>query len=218
MARTAGSANLKNNESDILAAFAKLAESEQEVLRRALLDGDGEYDPNDFVQALRALRSLIEFPTPPKQLITVTNLATDKLLQHLKSHPESLHDIHPRQFEELVAELLTGYGWDVELTPETKDGGYDLFAISKDIAGVTTSWVIECKKYRADRKVGVEIVRSLYTVKNEIRAANALLATTSSFTKGVNDFKASRYDLSLRDYNGIIEWIENHKASHGDAT
>ena len=83
--------------------------------------------------------------------------------------------------------------------------------MTKDISGVTTSWIIECKKYRKDRPVGVDIVRGLFGVKLDLKVANAMLATTSHFTKGVHDYKASRYDLELRDYEGILEWINEYR-------
>lgn len=38
-----------------------------------------------------------------------------------------------------------------------------------------------------------------------------MIATTSRFTKGVLDFKASGYDLELRDYEGILEWINAYR-------
>ena len=57
--------------------------------------------------------------------------------------------------------------------------------------------------------------RSLFFVKGELKAANALLATTSYFTKGVKDYKASRYDLELKDFEGVIEWINEYKPNPG---
>ena len=132
-------------------------------------------------------------------------------MRYLKTHPQALHEIRPRQFEELIAEILAQYGWQVQLTPATRDGGYDLFAISKDRAGVQTSWIIECKKYREDRKVGIDVVRELFGVKANLDPAGLpggtagmlMVATTSHFTKGVQKRKESRYDLELRDYEGI---------------
>jgi len=123
-----------------------------------------------------------------------------------------MYQIRPRQFEELIAEILASYKWEVQLTPAIKDGGYDIFAISKDISsGVKTSWIIECKKYAPENKVGVDIVRALYGVKSDLKIANALLATTSYFTKGVKEFKESRYDIELKDYHDIIEWINQYR-------
>lgn len=144
---------------------------------------------------------------PSRSLIEVVSTLNIELIKYLNKHPEKLYTIKPRIFEELIAELLAHFGWEIQLTPTTKDGGYDIFAISKDITGVETSWIIECKRYSPKNKVGIEIVRGLYCQKNELHVANAMVATTSQFTQGVYDFKASRYDFALRDFEGILEWI-----------
>lgn len=147
----------------------------------------------------------------PKQLIKVVGVVTIELINYLKKHPKALYKIKPRQFEELIAEILASYGWQIQLTPPVKDGGYDIFAISKEIlSGVKTSWIIECKKYSPENKVSIDIVRALYGIKSNLRIANALIATTSYFTKGANDFKASRYDIELKDYESILEWINQY--------
>lgn len=118
-----------------------------------------------------------------------------------------MYELGSRQFEELIAEILKSFRWEVELTASTKDGGYDMFAVTTDSTGLKSSWVVECKKYREDRKVGIEIANALYGVKCRENVANALLATTSYFTQGVHQLKASRYDFELRDYDGILEWL-----------
>ena len=38
-----------------------------------------------------------------------------------------------------------------------------------------------------------------------------MLATTSHFTRGVMEYKASRYDLELKDDEGILEWINAYR-------
>ncbi|MBA7631880.1 hypothetical protein ES703_39417 [subsurface metagenome] len=164
------------------------------------------------IQNIKPLRKLFEnLDQPPLELIQVVSVISAELIRYLSTHPKALYIMEPRQFEEMVAEILASYGWEVILTPATKDGGYDLFAVSKDIAGVETSWIIECKKYSPSNKVGVDIVRALYGVKYDLKVANAMLATTSWFTEGVRAFKASRYDLELRDYQGIVEWLNQYR-------
>lgn len=167
------------------------------------------------LSSISSLRTLYSDETVPQSLIDVVNTINVELIDHIRKHPEEIHKIEPRQFEELIAELLASFGWEVGITPATKDGGYDIFAISKDVAGLTSSWVVECKKYSARNKVEVSIARELYTVKNEIKVANALLATTSSFTRGVIDFAASRYDFHLKDLEGILEWINTYRPHQG---
>jgi len=162
---------------------------------------------------IRLLRPLLETQDegPPGQLVKIVKTISAELLKYLRDHPRALFSIKPRQFEELIAEILSAYGWEVVLTSATKDGGYDLFAVVKDLSGDTSSWIVECKKYAPQRKVGVDIVRALYGIKLDLRVANAMLATTSHFTKNARDYKASRYDLELRDYRGILEWLNQYK-------
>lgn len=175
---------------------------------------EGYYSPgylDQVLEKLKILRSIYNNKEVPQQLIDVVQLINNELILYLQKHPAAIFEIKPRQFEELVAELLSHFGWEVNLTPSTKDGGYDIFAISKDISGVQTSWIIECKKYKPELKVGVDIARALYAVKGEHRVANAMLATTSHFTAGVHAFKSSRYDFELRDYEAILSWINEYR-------
>jgi HJR/Mrr/RecB family endonuclease len=167
----------------------------------------------NLARHLEELARSVLFTPPPPSLITVTSLASAKLVEHLTKHPHALHALRPRQFEEVVAELLANHGWRVELTPQIRDGGYDIFAVSQDAAGPETAWIVECKKYAADRKVGVEIVRSLYGVKSALPGVNAMVATTSTFTRGARDFKSSRWDLDLRDYQNLVEWLRKYRAN-----
>lgn len=96
------------------------------------------------------------------------------------------------------------------MTPETRDGGYDILAVSKDVDGskLRTSYIVECKKYRSDRRVGISVVRELLQVKAEKSASHAVIATTSDFTSGVYEFAAKRLDLDAKNANAVIQWCE----------
>lgn len=137
----------------------------------------------------------------------VVTAISAELVRYLASNPAELHQLRPRQFEELICSILQQHGWDVELTPPSKDGGYDIVGFSGLAGGVRSHWIIECKKWAPDRKVGVEIVRGLVGVKEQIKAANAMIVTTSSFTRGAQELAHSRWDLDLRDYNAINAWL-----------
>jgi hypothetical protein len=107
-----------------------------------------------------------------------------------RNDPEQLRELGPPLFEAVIAELLAGFGWEVSLTPPTRDGGYDILGVTADASGLKTSWVVECKRYAADNKVGVEIARQLAGVMGHIGVPNAVIVTTSSFTTGVREFSA----------------------------
>lgn len=159
-----------------------------------------------YVPTLRPVHLAVE---------TVSN----ELLKYVAKHPEALHVLKPRQFEQLIAEVMESFGFDVELTPETRDGGCDVLAVSKSVGPgkLRASYVIECKKYREDRKVGVEVARQLLFVKNEKQFAGAIIATTSDFTSGVYDFAARRMDFDVRNAEAVKEWCRQAVESSPNA-
>ncbi len=170
---------------------------------------------NQLLNKTKALYKIYDETNDTQALISVVNKLNIELIEYIKKNPSQLYKIHWRTFEELIAEILSSFGWQVELTAPTKDNGYDIFAIYKDDSGIRHNWIVECKKYDKENKVGVEVVRSLYGVKTDLRVGNALLATTSFFTKGVADFQASHYDFETKDFNGIVDWLNNYKLNPG---
>jgi hypothetical protein len=134
-----------------------------------------------------------------------------ELIEYLAKYPEYLHKLSPRKFEELIAKLFENHGYEVTLTPETRDGGKDIIAVYNSPFG-HQMFIVECKKHKEGHKVGVEFVRALYGVKHSGSYTQAILATTSSFTKDAIDFvKPHKYDLLLKDSKDIEEWLRNYK-------
>lgn len=145
----------------------------------------------------------------PEQLIFVEAIS-DKLLAALASDPQLMHKLAPRKFEELVARMFTDYGFHAQLTPATRDGGYDIIAT---LHNPVTSFIalVECKKYAPDNRVGVEIVRGLYGV-TEMKGANqGLVVTSSSFTRGALEEKARiGSKIELKDYAALTSWLHKY--------
>jgi len=52
-----------------------------------------------------------------------------------------------------MAKVFDGLGYVVEHTKETRDGGIDVLAI-KNVDDISVRFLIECKRYAEDRKVG----------------------------------------------------------------
>jgi hypothetical protein len=156
---------------------------------------------------------LAQFPDRPQILRVVTGFGN--ILQGIDVHHEDLLMLSARQFEELVAELWSRLGYEVELTPPTRDGGRDLIAVRRSEANLR--FLIECKRYSPPRKVGVAPVRSLYGVKTHENATKGILATTSSFTaEALRLFAAHYWELKPRDYEGVLSWIKlANKTNHG---
>jgi hypothetical protein len=131
----------------------------------------------------------------------------DALIKLIAREPEYLFKISSRQFESLVAELFYKQGYNVHLTKETRDGGYDIVAIQKHM-DITTKYLIECKRYAKTRKVAVDLVRQLFGVKTIANANKVILVTTSCFTpEAIRLAKAHFWDLELKDHDDVISWI-----------
>jgi Restriction endonuclease len=129
------------------------------------------------------------------------------VLALLAVNPDLVHSLTPRQFEEVMAELFGKDGYDVTLTATSRDGGADLFVLDKRDIG-SFLYVVECKKYRTDRPVGVGFVRQLFGVVQSKRATAGILATTSYFTRDAKAYQRElRYQLSLRDFASIRGWL-----------
>lgn len=138
-------------------------------------------------------------------------LAVDhELLVRLAKHPEIVYDLQPRQLELVVANILEDLGFEIELTPVTRDGGKDIIArLSK--AGFTFTTFVECKKHPPQNPVTVHVVRQVYGVQQAEGADRSLIVTTSRFTSDAREYRRLiAREMSLRDYEGLKEWLSRY--------
>jgi restriction system protein len=134
--------------------------------------------------------------------------ANKVMIEGLKKQPKDIFNITPRQYEELVAELMHDMGYEVTLTSATRDGGKDILASMKTECG-DFLMLVEAKHYRASNKIGVSLVRNLYGTLCDYQANSAMLVTTSSFSKDARMLQQKhRYQLKLNDYTDVAEWIQ----------
>jgi restriction system protein len=137
--------------------------------------------------------------------------ANDQLIEKLRRKPDDLFKISPRQFEEVIADILTDMGMEVELTPATRDGGKDILAyMSTDIGKFLC--LVEAKRYSRKRPVDVSLVRALFGTLVDHEATSGMLVTTSGFGPDAKSFQERhKYQLSLRDYTDVVEWLMKYK-------
>jgi restriction endonuclease Mrr len=137
----------------------------------------------------------------------------------IKGPVKYLYSLNPRQFEELIGEILYKNGYEVHFTKQTHDGGYDIIAYKKDKMGFQTPLIAQCKRYRDNRKVGVAVVRELHAVQTTMNIPYALLATTSSFSRESRRFAEEKIRwgfLHLADREVILQWISEFHIMHSD--
>jgi hypothetical protein len=128
-------------------------------------------------------------------LISNYDKGLEKLLRKIKTIPEvSFEKLSPREFEELVSDLLKAYGF-INIKHESKfgDTGIDMVAeyISRNPFGQKKKelWMVETKFYSRSRFDLITIRKLIgqYKYINKVDA-KLLLITNSQFTSAVEDF------------------------------
>lgn len=155
----------------------------------------------------------IAVPTSRLESVAATqvNEISEDLMLALKRDPRAVHELHPRKFEMLVAELLSGRGAKVELTSYAKDGGRDVLAYLDSPLGPMLC-LVEAKRYKPANKVSVKLVRELLGSLSLHNASTGMLVTTSSFTGPAQKVAGElKYRVSLQDYGALARWIAEHK-------
>jgi Restriction endonuclease len=144
------------------------------------------------------------------RIATVSEETWADIIRRLAVVPKDLYELHPRRFEELVAELLCRDGFEVNLTQATRDGGRDILAYQETIVG-RHLFLVECKRRNAQKPVDVSVVRSLYGVVMQERATAGLVVTTSYFTDAALNFRSPlEFQLTLRNYEDLVSWLRKH--------
>lgn len=165
-------------------------------------------------------RGTPEFEYLPEELYSARDIlhlygSVHELVSTLKTQPELIRELSPREFEEVVAEIFRSRGYTVALTKQTRDGGKDIIAIYSDKLGIKSKYFIECKHYSMSNKVDVDVVRALHGVKNTKDGPNkTIIATTSTFTGPARDYvqkeMPSIWDMTLADYSDIVNWLKDY--------
>lgn len=142
-------------------------------------------------------------------IASVSTNKWDKTFENIQKSIDSIFGITSREFEELIAELLDRQGFDICLTPQTRDGGKDILATHKDVFG-RHLYLVQCKHYKPKHPVGVTIVRELTGVVELEHATGGIVVSTSSFTRdAIKLAEKLEYRMSLKDLSDITMWISD---------
>jgi restriction system protein len=120
---------------------------------------------------------------------------------------DSLRDLPWKRFEDVLAEAYRRQGYQVvEMLGSGADGGVDLL-LRKDGHVV----VVQCKRWRG-KPVSVQIVRELYGVMIDQRAAAAKIVATTSFTPDAVAFAKGK-PIELVDSKALLRLVRDAQTS-----
>jgi Restriction endonuclease len=141
--------------------------------------------------------------------VNASHLGFDELGAFLRSHTNALYDLSWRRFESLVADVYRQLGFNVILTQPSKDDGADILILRNDNLSVNA--IIECKRFAAERRVGVSLVRTLVGAAVMWDVRRATLVTTSEFTSGAkisaNNYQTYGFEIDLVAASDLVRLL-----------
>lgn len=136
----------------------------------------------------------------------------DKIIKHIAKDSSILYKLDWQRFEDLMAQILERYGWETKPMGYTKDDGVDIVAVRRVAPDFQFRMMVQCKRNAKHRKIGVDVVREVWSVKWEKAFHHAMIVTTSTFTREAKR-KGEKWDLALKDHNAITEWCKGIQSS-----
>lgn len=112
-------------------------------------------------------------------LQAVKNLAA-RLCEIIADNGRALQYVEWRQLEEVVATALEGIGFNVTLTPPSKDGGKDVIA-SCILQGRKLTFYIEVKHWRSGKRVNTKPILDFVQINVSSLSQGGLFLSTSGY-------------------------------------
>lgn len=151
----------------------------------------------------------LSVPFEGNTIIDISKIIDSKLITYFFNNPNELKIMNRRLFEELVAELFHGFGYDVELTKQTRDGGKDIIAIKND--EIKVKYLIECKRPDPGGYVNISTVRELYGVKTSEGATKGIIVTTAYLSEDAKILiNKHKWELEGKEYEDLRQLLEKY--------
>lgn len=130
---------------------------------------------------------------------------------YLYNDKSGVYYLHPRKLEELIKDVLyTRLGCQLEITQESRDGGYDLIGFNAEGEKI----LVEVKRYKKDHKVDIGIVRKFVGALIAENVQTGVVITTSSYTGPAMKYSEllkarsnSFVKIDLKDIKFIYDWL-----------
>jgi hypothetical protein len=124
--------------------------------------------------------SLTEDELPGASVAFFMDRLARDIIRLISTRPAELQSVEWRVLERVIAEALEGLGFDVELTPSSKDGGKDIVLTCFE-RGVRRDYVVEIKHWVSGKPVGGGHLKKFLDVVVSGRHDRGLFLSTSGF-------------------------------------
>lgn len=180
------------------------------VFKTSILDGTGF---QDLRESIKELVSFEPKELSPVELIVKTMVL--KLCELVAESPEHLMNIEWRELEKLIAFSLEHLGFDITLTPSSKDGGKDVIAKCK-VSNSLETYFIEIKHWKSGGKRAGNIpIREFIEVNATNGTNGGLFLSSSGFTTKVHSQigELLNHKIRLGDSSKIVALCQRYVQS-----
>jgi signal recognition particle receptor subunit beta len=155
------------------------------IFRTSAINDSGIDSLRNHILRLVAESQLVDELNVTKQAVisAVLNLS-DTLCTLIANDASALQHIHWRQLEEVVAVALESVGFQIELTPSTKDGGKDVIATCR-VSNKEHIFYVEIKHWLAGGRPGMKQVSQFIEVNAKNGTSGGLFLSSSGYTQPV---------------------------------
>jgi len=137
-------------------------------------------------------------------------IINEELMRYLAVHPEHLHRLQWRKFEELLDELFSNMGYETTLGPGRGDGGVDIRLIWKEPIGEMLT-LVQAKSNNPKYPIKLQPVQALYGAVETERANKGILVSTSDFQPAAKKYvKNQPRRIELAGPKEIKEWLRKY--------
>lgn len=160
------------------------------------------------------LKAILDFggKVDDGRLVESVALPWFEIMKMIKRNPDSIYEINPYTWEEIIAGAYTRAGFDeVILTPRSGDNGRDVIATKRGIGSVR--FFDQVKAYKPGHLVTAEEVRAMVgTVYAANNVSKGVVTTTSQFAPRIvtDDFVKNMipYRLELKARDDLLTWLD----------
>lgn len=123
---------------------------------------------------------------------------------------DHLKEIDPYDFEEFVAKVWGGMGYETEVTQDAQDRGVDVEAEKAE--PYDKKVLIQAKRNSDGNKVSAPTVRKCSGLKHDNGVDEVIIVTTTSYTSQAHE-EADKYNVKLIDGKKLLELYEDNVES-----
>lgn len=144
-------------------------------------------------------------PEKENKVLIIFREAYRKIISEISKNPQQLQNLDWFNIEKVIAELFENFGFNVTLTPPSKDGGKDIILECYEDESKKT-FIVEIKHWKAGNRVGKSIVTDFLKVVLNEKRDRGLILSSSGYTKNSLEFVAEidKSKVALGNHSKII--------------